>query len=269
MIVVNRNLAKRLEDIESWCGAEFARARMRSRPDADTSAVPVAGGYAFFFGAGSPLTEAKGLGMAGPVTEEDLDAMEGVFSDRGIPAKIMVCPLADPSLLDGLSSRDYRPVGFEDVLYRSLDLMEDVDPPDGFEVDWAGPDEAELCGRTLARGFVAPEEPGPEVLEITTMSGEVEGFRSLLARVNGEPAGAASILIRDGLAMLAGASTLPAYRKRGIQTALAHMRLAHATTLGCDLALMGAAPGSTSHHNAERLGFRVAYSKLVLIRTFS
>ena len=51
-------------------------------------------------------------------------------------------------------------------------------------------------------------------------------MRGLLARVDGEPAGAASLLIRDGLAMLAGASTLPAYRNRGSRPALAYIRLA-------------------------------------------
>ena len=269
MIFADLDLARRLEGVEAWCGAEFARARMRMRPDVNTAAVSVAGGYAFFFGAGSPLTEAKGMGMAGLVTAEELEAMERVFSGRGVPAKVMVCPLADPSLLDGLGSRGYRPVGFEDVLYRPLDQSEAFPPLGDIPVAWAGLDEFELFGQTIARGFVVPEEPSPELLEITAMSRCVEGMRGLLARVDGEPAGAASMLIRNGLAVLAGASTLPAYRNRGIQTGLAHARLAHAAAAGCELATMGAAPGSTSHRNAERLGFRVAYSKLVLTRDFS
>jgi GNAT superfamily N-acetyltransferase len=269
MIFVDLDLAKRLEGVEAWCGAECARARMQMRPEADTAAVPVAGGYAFFFGAGSPLTEAKGMGMAGPVSAEELEAMERVFSGRGVPAKVMLCPLADPSLLDGLSARGYRPAGFEDVLYRPLDRFEILPRPGDIPVAWAGPDETEVFGQTLAQGFVAPEEPGPEILEITAMSSCIEGMMGLLARVDGQPAGAASLLIRDGLAMLAGASTLPAYRNRGIQTGLAYARLAHAAEVGCELATMGAAPGSTSHRNAERLGFRVAYSKLILIRDFS
>jgi hypothetical protein len=270
MIFADLDLARRLEGIEAWCGAECARARMQIRPEADTAAVAVAGGYAFFFGEGSPLTEAKGMGMSGPVSDEDLEAMERVFSDRGVPAKVMVCPLADPSLLEGLARRDFRPIGFEDVLYRALDRFETFTmPPREFAADWAGPDETELYGLTLARGFVAPDEPGPELLEIAAMAARVEGMKGLLAQVDGVPAGAASLLIRDGLAMLGGASTLPAHRNRGIQTSLAYMRLDHAAAAGCKLATMGAAPGSTSHRNAERLGFRVAYTKLVLFRDFS
>ena len=269
MIFADLDLARRLEGVEAWCGAEFARARMQTRPEADTAAVSVAGGYAFFFGAGSPLTEAKGMGMSGPVAAEELDQMEHVFSVRGVPAKVMVCPLADPSLLDGLTRRGYQPTGFEDVLYRALDRFETFPPPGEIAVAWAGPEQTELYGQTLARGFVAPEEPGPEILEITAMATCVEGMKGLLARVDGKPAGAASLLIRNGLALLAGASTLPPYRNRGIQTSLAYIRLDYAAAAGCELATMGAAPGSTSHRNAERLGFRVAYSKLVLVRDFS
>ncbi len=47
------------------------------------------------------------------------------------------------------------------------------------------------------------------------------------------------------------------------------MRLDYAAAAGCQLATMGALPGSTSQRNAERLGFRVAYTKLVLVREFS
>jgi len=39
-------------------------------------------------------------------------------------------------------------------------------------------------------------------------------------------------------------------------------RMRHAAAHGCDLALMGAAPGSGSQRNAERHGFRIAYTRV-------
>jgi hypothetical protein len=39
-------------------------------------------------------------------------------------------------------------------------------------------------------------------------------------------------------------------------------RLRFAADQGCDLALMGALPGSASQRNAERQGFRIAYTRL-------
>jgi hypothetical protein len=65
-----------------------------------------------------------------------------------------------------------------------------------------------------------------------------------------------------GVALLAGASTIPEGRGRGAQQALLASRLSYAVEYGCDLAMMCAAPGSGSQRNAERRGFRIAYTRL-------
>jgi GNAT superfamily N-acetyltransferase len=267
MVFVDLDLARQLEGIEAWWASEFARVRQEIRPEADTAVVRVAGGYACFLGEGAPINEAKGMGMDGPVSVADFEAMERVFFDRKVTAKVMVCPLADPSLLQGLASRGYRSHEFEDVLYRVLDPSEEFpSTPEGIELGWASLDEVAICGETLARGFVAPDEPDEALLGLFEISSMIAGTAGLLAKIQGLPAGAASLLIRDGLAMLGGAWTLPIYRNRGIQTALSHARLGFASKSGCIFAVVGAVPGSTSHRNAERLGFRVAYTKLALLR---
>jgi GNAT superfamily N-acetyltransferase len=69
-----------------------------------------------------------------------------------------------------------------------------------------------------------------------------------------------------GVALLAGAATLPAYRRRGVHAALHQTRLALARRSGCDLAVQGAEPGSTSQRNAERRGLRVAFTRAILVR---
>jgi hypothetical protein len=268
MIFADLDLARRLEGVETWVAAEYGRARLSLWPEKETAVVEVAGGVACFLGVGSPLNEVRGMGLNGLVTADDLDAMERAFFDRGASVKVNVCPLADGSLLEGLAARGYRAVGFEDVLYRELDGSERFPgPPEGILVGLpSSPGELEAFGEVLARGFSAPEEPSPEMSEIFEMSRRVEGLTGLLARVGGEPVGSASLLIRDGLAMLCGAATLPEYRNRGVQTALSHARLARAAEAGCGIAQFGAMPGSTSHRNAERLGFRVAYTKVALLR---
>jgi predicted acetyltransferase len=65
----------------------------------------------------------------------------------------------------------------------------------------------------------------------------------------------------DGVAVLVGASTVPEARRRGAQLALLGARLRYAADNGCDIAVMGAQPGSGSQRNAERQGFRVAYTR--------
>jgi len=83
-----------------------------------------------------------------------------------------------------------------------------------------------------------------------------------LAELDGRAIATAVLSIYDGVAHLAGASTIPDGRRRGAQNALLDARLRFAAERGCDLALMGAAPGSGSQRNAERNGFRIAYTRV-------
>ena len=48
----------------------------------------------------------------------------------------------------------------------------------------------------------------------------------------------------------------------GAQAALLDTRLAYAASVGCELAMMGALPGSASQRNGERQGFRIAYTRI-------
>ena len=84
----------------------------------------------------------------------------------------------------------------------------------------------------------------------------------LAAVLDGAMVAAGVLCIHDGVALLAGASTRPEWRRRGAQTALLAARLRLARRAGCDLAMLCARPGSDSHRNAERRGFMVAYTRI-------
>jgi GNAT superfamily N-acetyltransferase len=86
-----------------------------------------------------------------------------------------------------------------------------------------------------------------------------------LALDNGVPAGGGSMRITDGVAQLTGAGTAPAFRRRGIQSALLTTRLADATAAGCDIAVITVQPGSKSQQNAQRRGFDLLYTRAVLV----
>jgi N-acetylglutamate synthase-like GNAT family acetyltransferase len=94
----------------------------------------------------------------------------------------------------------------------------------------------------------------------------VPGTSRLLARLDGVVAGGASLYLREGIAMLCGAATLPASRRRGVQSALLHARLAQARTAGCDLAVVTTQPGSKSQENVQKAGFELIYSRAILVR---
>ena len=100
------------------------------------------------------------------------------------------------------------------------------------------------------------------MLEFGTVSARSRGTVCFVADWGGQPIAAAALAMHDGVALLAGASTDPAFRGRGAQAALLETRLAHATSAGCDVAMMGALPGSASQRNGERQGFRIAYTRI-------
>jgi hypothetical protein len=91
------------------------------------------------------------------------------------------------------------------------------------------------------------------------------GYACFLARDagSGEALGAGILLVADGVGYLANASTRPAGRGRGAQTALIRARMDAAATAGCDVLATLALPWSQSNRNLRRGGLRPAYTKAV------
>ncbi len=96
---------------------------------------------------------------------------------------------------------------------------------------------------------------------IAEVASENPSMISFAVDAEGVTIATASMGIHDGVALLAGASTIPSGRGRGAQAALLAAQLDEARARGCALAMMAATPGSTSQCNAERRGFRVAYTR--------
>jgi GNAT superfamily N-acetyltransferase len=78
--------------------------------------------------------------------------------------------------------------------------------------------------------------------------------------------GTGIVIPEHGVLALCGAGTLAPYRGRGLQTALLRARMAAAWQNDCQYAVVVTQGGTTSQRNAERLGFRVAYSKVTVIK---
>ncbi len=89
----------------------------------------------------------------------------------------------------------------------------------------------------------------------------MNGGFPFLAELDDKPISAGMLFIYDEVAILAGASTVPEGRRQGAQNALLDARLKFAREKGCTIATMGALPGSQSQRNAEKNGFRIAYTR--------
>ena len=72
--------------------------------------------------------------------------------------------------------------------------------------------------------------------------------------------------MHEGVAALYGASTLPSFRRRGVQKAIILTLLARAVDGACDVAFTLTRPGSVSQRNVERQQFRVAYTRALMVR---
>ena len=262
-VLADHGLACRLERAEATAGARFVEARARVAPQSGAWWIEVAGAYAMYDGPHSPVTQTFGLGMFQIPAAADMDRLEAFFQERGAPVLHEVSPLADKSVATMLGERGYRPVEFSSVMY--LPLTGGVfDSPDGDSIRarQIGSNEQDLWVRTSVAGWRELAEFSEEMPGIMRVLSAREDAAAFLAETEGQAIAAASLAIHDGVALLAGASTIPQWRHRGAQRALLAKRLAHARRAGCDLAMLCAEPGSASQRNGERQGFRIAYTRI-------
>lgn len=256
-------LARRLEGAEAHGCARFAEARARVSPQSGAAWIEVAGAYAVYDGASSPITQTFGLGLFQSVTRTELERIESFFKERGAPVFHEVSPLAGVPLAASLCERGYRPVEFTSVLYLSLRnaLGSPAPASNRIHTRLVGRDERHVWAQTSAKGW--SETPGLSgfLEDLGEISAEREDAFSFLAELDGQPIATGALSIASGVALLAGASTIPAGRRQGAQLALHDSRLRYAAEHGCDIAMMCAEPGSASQRNAERHGFRIAYTR--------
>jgi GNAT superfamily N-acetyltransferase len=264
--VTDLALSRRLERAEGRSNAAFVAARARLQPHSGATWQEIGEALAMFDGVGSPLTQTFALGLAGDVDDAALDAIEAFFAGRGADVCHEVSPMADVTLLERLPARGYRPVELTTILH--LPLAADVRPAAERPADPAlrvrpiDVSEAAHWADVSARGWGETPELADFMRGFGTITAQAEGTVCFLAEWEGTPVGTGAMGVHGGVALLAGASTLPPWRGRGAQGALLGARLRHAAALGCDVAMMGALPGSASQRNAERQGFRIAYTRM-------
>lgn len=260
-------LARRIEAADAAAGVWCREALSRVRPGAGGEIEHLAGGTLAFVRVGSPLTRVRGIGMAGPLTEGEVDRLERFYTSRGVAPSIPICPYADASLLEHLGRRGYAVTAFAHVLVRPIAGTERAPaPPEGVRLTRAEAADEVAWARVVGQGFGGAEDVPEEALEAGRLLFHEPRATCFQAYVDGRLAGGGGMANHDGLASLFGASTLPNLRRRGVQRALLEARIAHAAAQGCDLASVVTQPGSASQRNAERAGFRVVYTRVTVAK---
>jgi hypothetical protein len=276
-LFIDHAVARRLERAEGAASAGVVDTRRRLAPESGAAWRDFDGTYALFDGVDSPLTQTFGLGMFAPATAGGLAAIERFFDERGAATDHEVSPLVGAPTLALLAERGYRPYELSTVLAQPIERASGIasgTPAEGAPAEGA-PIAAGLTVRVCGEGeaererWVAASVAGwgeaPElaavIAELARMAIRNPQALGFFVEEDGAPIATGSLAIHEGVALLAGASTIPAARGRGAQALLLAARLAEASRRGCDLAMMVAAPASTSQRNAERRGFRVAYTR--------
>jgi len=207
-----------------------------------------------------------------------LEEIEQNYFERGSFVQAEVATLASPAVHALLTARGYLLQGFENVLGR-ISVDSDQFPAEiaGMTIETVQPNDLDAWIDVVITGFEHPDMTGTRsgvalpprqaIEDAFAQLSEIPGFRAYLARVGAAAAGGGGLRINEGIAQLCGASTLPTFRRRGIQAALLRRRLRDARSAGCDLGIMTAQPGSKSHFNAQRQGFALLYARAVLVKT--
>jgi hypothetical protein len=264
MIYSDKNLSQKLERTEARSNADFVEARARMFPGSGAEWTEVGGAYAMFDGVESPLTQTFGLGVFDEITDAEMQRLEEFFKKHDAPVFHEVSPMAGLGLVELLNRRGYQPIELSSILYQPLETGAlpalPLNPQIKTRVIEKG--EEELWARVSANGWATEGEGLSEFMfQFGQINTATKGGVPFLAELAGEPISAGMLYVYDDVALLAGASTIPEGRRKGAQNALLDARLRFAASKGCTVAMMGAMPGSQSQRNAEKNGFRIAYTR--------
>jgi ribosomal protein S18 acetylase RimI-like enzyme len=268
MPFVDKALARRLEAVEEMPQVFYARVFQKTRPEMGAAEEEICGGHMVFAGLGSPIGRATGMGLDRPFTAEDLDRVEEFYRAHHAPAQLDLCPLHDAAVFEMVKQRGYALAELNNVLYRRLGPQEEFPAaPAGCEIRRGLAQEAEAAGAIVEQSFFPEGAPEPYRGLLSPLY-QMEGGLTFVASIDGKmvACGAGLVIPQHRVFGLFGAGTLTEFRGRGLQTALLRARMKAAAEAGCEYAVVVTQGGSVSQRNCERLGFRVAYSKVTVVR---
>ncbi|MFT3695347.1 MAG: hypothetical protein QM831_19595 [Kofleriaceae bacterium] len=249
MFALDDALADRVHALNIAIFELLGAAAMKVQPG--SFGAKVGSGYALFAGEGSPLTQV--YGFAHRATDE-AEKVNAFFAPRCQTWEVCVTPFTDPQTLRVLLDRGYRPGPFEGELAQYVGAVAEpelhVEEVDGLDPTY------------LATTMAAWDDGNHGKIDPLLYILAAAPVRKYLAFVDGKPAGTSILWDHELGCVLASGATAPAFRNRGVQTAMIRRRLRDAGE--GRLALVGAMPGTQSYRNIMRTGFIPLYSTLNL-----
>lgn len=201
-----------------------------------------------------------GLGLGNPATDKQIENIVSFYKKAGVSRFFaQLHPLAQPeSLPEMLKNQGFSHYNNWVKLYRKIDAP--LPEPVQLEIREIGPEEGKAFAEIVAAGFDWPDSIIPMISPVIGKP----GWHFYMAYNDGAPIATGANYIDGRYCWIDFAATLPGYRGKGAQTALAVRRIEDAKKLGCKWLVVETAQQTPekeapSYRNMIRLGFNVAY----------
>jgi GNAT superfamily N-acetyltransferase len=259
-VIFEPGLIRRIESSSAGVTLATAAAFVDRAARGPAHAVAFAGGVLAAFGPGRYVNRAVGVSL------EDLDDDQLDEPESFLTAAVARSRVVGATLLARLATRGYAVSWFRNVHVAAL---EDRPPPvhPAMTVEEVTDDTLEewLAVLRIGNDMTTPDAAAISD-EWARASRSVAGAIDYLAYLDGTAVGCGSVIPQSGIGWIGGATTVPAYRRRGVQGALVRRRMTAAHESGRDLAVVTAVPSGDSARNIARLGFTLAYCQAVLTK---
>jgi len=218
----------------------------------------------------APLVEfnrALGLGLEQPVTEEALERVTAWLRANCSSARALQLapPVLSEAVLNWMHKSGLQVEGAGWMkFWRSPSPVPDPPSSTTLVLRSAQPGDAADFGAVVQAGFGAPP---PFANWFSGLVGRPK-WRIYLAYDGRDPVASGALFIESGWAWVGIAATLPAYRRRGAQTALLSRRISDGLAAGVigftgetSEPVPGQQASQTSYRNLLRAGFCAAYTR--------
>lgn len=268
-LVVDKRLAERLEISE----IDTLRSRLTEMQKIDGNPMKVEiqkFGNATAFSVknipGPSFNTVKGLNKG---NEKEIGNIIDFYKQIEIPARFELTPAHTSSdLLTHLSETGYYHNDFHTTLYAPLSKELETSYESNEQkiiIRKLKSNEFDTFAEIYTKGFEMPSFLKSGIAQNNEILYNIKNWTFYLASYENEPAGIGVLFIKDRIATLAAAATLPTYRNKGIQSALIKYRIYQAYLQNCDLIVGQAKFGSVSQNNMEKAGLSIAYTKAIWV----
>lgn len=190
---------------------------------------------------------------------EHVDPIIDFYRQRGRKIQFELVPsMVDADFLRLLSDRGFYQSGFHASTIIEPQTFDDR-LPEPVRIQLLNEDQFETYAMVHCRGTGLPDDGIAPVAANNKVLFRRPGWKFFIAYVHGEPAAAAVMRAKDGLASLTFAAALPAFRGMGLHRFLLKRRVEEAYRNNCRLVVGQCQFLSQSHRNMERIGMKIGY----------